>query len=173
MGKFLAILFLTVAIAASAQQEARVLKEAGLRKLGVWLGTWKAESTDTGAAGKVLAVSTGNWSANGNFLLVDQVVNNAGVKSDHLNVFAYNASTDDYTLTLVGIKGAAPWTVPLAYRGDTLIFHTSWMENGTKRYNRTLNVFSSPTNYRYIIQNSTDSLNWQTAGEGRAEKVGR
>jgi hypothetical protein len=66
----------------------------------------------------------------------------------------------------------APFTVPLAYSGDTLIFHSEYTDNGAKKYNRTLNIFSSSTSYRYVIQNSSDGVNWQTAGEGRSVKLG-
>lgn len=175
MKELLPILFLFVWLAASAQDgragKALVLKEAGLKKLGVFLGTWKAESTDTGAAGKISAVSTGSWSPIGDFLVVEQVVDNNGTKTNNLSIFQYNPATDDYTLTLVGIPGMAPFTVPMAYSGDTLVFHSEYTDNGVKKYNRTLNVFSSPKSYRYIIQNSTDSVNWQTAGAGRSVKV--
>lgn len=153
-------------------QQGTVLKEHGIKKLGVFWGTWKAVSTDAGDAGKISAVSTGSWSADGDFLVVEQAVDNHGKKANNLSIFQYNVSTDDYTLTLVGVPGMAPFTVPLAYSGDTLIFHSEWTENGMKKYNRTLNIFSSAASYRYIIQNSTDSVRWETTGEGVAERVG-
>ena len=172
MKKILLAGLLLIASDASVSAQGKVLKDAGLQKLSVFLGTWKAASTDTGEAGKISAVSTGSWSANGDFLVVEQVVNNHGKKGSNLSIFSYNAATDDYTLTLVGIAGMAPFTVPMAYSGDTLIFHSEYTDNGAKKYNRTLNIFSSPASYRYVIQNSSDGFNWQTAGEGRAEKAG-
>lgn len=168
----LALFFLIGLLPGTPVFAQKVLKGSGVLKLGVFLGTWNAESTDTAEAGKISAVSTGSWSAGGDFLVVEQVVTNDGVKANNLSIFQYNAATDDYTLTLVGIPGMAPFTVPLAYSGDTLIFHSEYMENGAKKYNRTLNIFSSPTSYRYVIQNSSDGVNWQTAGEGRATKRG-
>lgn len=175
MGKWLLALALVCGLfweKAVFAQHGRVLKDPGIKKLSVFLGTWKAASTDTGEAGKISAVSTGSWSANGDFLVVEQVVDNHGKKSNNLSIFQYNPGTDDYTLTLVGIPGMAPFTVPLTYRGDTLIFHSEWTEKVMKKYNRTLNIFSSTTSYRYIIQNSSDSTHWETAGEGKSERVG-
>jgi len=55
---------------APLQKDAKVLKEPGLQKLSIWLGAWKAESTDSAEAGKISAVSTGSWSADGDFLVV-------------------------------------------------------------------------------------------------------
>ena len=140
-------------------------------KLRVFIGTWKAESTDSANAGKVSSVYACTWSPNGNFLIADQKVSNHGALTNNLSIYNYNAATDDYTLTLVGIPGMAPWTVPIAYSGDTLIYHSEYTSDGKKMYNRTLNVFLSATNYKFLIQSSPDGTNWRTDGEGLARKI--
>ena len=154
-----------------AATEGKVLKGAGLARLGVFIGSWKAESTDSANAGKVSAVYTCSWSANGNFLIADQKVSNHGVSTNNLSVYNYNSATDDYTLTLVGIPGMAPFTIPVGYSGDTLIYHSEYSRDGKKMYNRTLNVFLSSTNYKFLIQSSSDGVLWHTDGEGLARKV--
>jgi len=151
--------------------QGKVLKGTGLAKLGVFIGTWKAESTDSANVGKVSSVYTCTWSPNGNFLIADQKVSNHGVSTNNLSVYNYNSSTDDYTLTLVGIPGMAPFTVPVAYSGDTLIYHTEFSRDGKKMYNRTLNVFLSASNYKFLIQSSADGMSWHTDGEGVARKI--
>ena len=162
---------LVLGAAGSVRAQSRVLGDKGLAKLGVFIGTWKAESTDSANAGKVSAEYTCTWSANGNFLIADQKVSNHGTSTNNLSIYSYNTTADDYTLTLVGIPGMAPFTIPVAYSGDTLIYHSEYTSEGKKMYNRTLNIFSSPTDYKFLIQNSTDGVNWRTDGEGVARKV--
>ncbi len=62
------------------------------------------------------------WAPNGNFLIADQAVNNAGTKSNNLSIYNYNPAKDDYTLTLVGIAGMEPFTIPMSYHADTLFY---------------------------------------------------
>lgn len=93
-----------------------------------------------------------------------------GSKTDNLSIYSYNSTTDDYTLTLVGIPDRAPLTVPIAYRGDTLIYHSAYTDNGRRYFNRMLNIFSSPSEYSYLIQSSEDTVHWQTNGEGRSDQ---
>jgi hypothetical protein len=155
-------------VSRSSAQPARVLKEEGLQKLSVFVGTWKAEATDAANKGKISAVNSCQWSVNGGFLIADQAVTINGTKVDNLSIYHYNAATDDYTLTIVGIPGREPFTVPIAYRGDTLIYHSVYTDNGKRYFNRTLNIFDSRDSYVYLIQASEDSVHWQTNGEGRS-----
>jgi hypothetical protein len=172
MKKLTVLLLLFVTGAVAYGQAARVLTGTGLQKLGVFLGTWKAESlVDSTHTNKISAVSTIAWSANGRYLVADQLVNNNGHETNNLSIYSYNADTDDYTLSLVGVPGMRPFSVPVAYKGDTLFYNGEYMDNGKKVYNRTLNIFSSPDSYVYKIQFSADGVNWRTDGEGTARKV--
>ena len=151
-----------------AAQTPLVLKDSGLKKLGVFIGSWYAESTDPNQP--VSASYTCQWAPNGNFLIADQAVNNAGTKSNNLSIYNYNPAKDDYTLTLVGIAGMEPFTIPITYHGDTLFYHSEYSNNGKKMYNRTLNIFLSPSSYTYLIQSSEDGEHWTTQGMGKAKK---
>ena len=143
-------------------QGVRVLKDSGLQKLKVFLGTWRALGSDSS---RISAINTCRWSPNGKFLVADQQVTNNGVTTNNLSIYNYNAETDDYTLTLVGLKGMGPFTVPITYHGDTLVY-----EGGSA--NRTLNIFESMERYRYVIQSSADGgKSWKTVGEGWSAKV--
>ena len=149
-------------------QKPLVLKDSGLKKLSVFIGSWFAESTDPGVA--VSANYTCQWAPNGNFLIADQAVNNAGTKSNNLSIYNYNPAKDDYTLTLVGIAGMEPFTIPMSYHGDTLFYNSENTINGKKMYNRTLNIFLSASSYIYLIQSSADGEHWKTDGMGKAKK---
>ncbi|HVS97220.1 MAG TPA: hypothetical protein VHE54_12085 [Puia sp.] len=162
---------LSLTLASAGYAQTKVLTAGGLRKLDVFVGTWRGEATDSANAGKISAINTCRWSPNGGFLIADQAVNMNGRKTNNLSIYSWNPATDDYTLTLVGIPGSAPFTVPIAYRGDTLIYHSAYTDNGRRYYTRTLNIFSSPDRYTYLIQSSEDSVHWQTNGQGRSQKI--
>jgi len=99
------------------------------------------------------------------------LVNNNGQETNNLSIYNYNADKDTYTLSLVGIPGVEPFSIGVLARGDTLFYNSEFMDNGKKVYSRTLNVFSSLTDYVYLIQFSEDGVSWRTNGEGKARKI--
>lgn len=155
-----------------AAQPARVLTGEGLKKLSVFVGTWKAESTvDATHPNPISATYTCQWSPNGRYLVADQLVNNNGKETNNLSIYTYNADKGDYTLSLVGVPGMEPFSIGVLARGDTLFYNSEFMNGGKKVYNRTLNIFNSGTDYIYKIQFSEDGVSWRTDGEGKARKV--
>jgi hypothetical protein len=84
------------------------------------------------------------------------VVDNKGTKTNDLSIYNHNMATDVNTLSLVGVPGMAPFTLPIAYQGDTLIYHSEYMYHGTKMYNRRLNVFRTSSNHTYFIYSASD-----------------
>jgi len=66
-----------------------------------------------------------------------------------------------------------PFAIDIVYKGDELIYISSYNDNGKKVYSRTLNDFVSPTYYTFKVQSSTDSLNWTTSMEGRSIKISK
>ena len=164
---------LSMAMGAGAfAQPARVLTGTGLKKLGIFLGTWRAESTiDSTHKDKIFATYTCQWSPNGAYLIADQLVNINGKETNNLFIYNYNADQDDYTLSPVGIPGMKPFTVPVSYDGDTLFYKSEYTDNGKKMYSRTLNVFTGLSSYFYKIQFSDDGVHWRTDGEGKAVKL--
>jgi len=153
-------------------QSARVLTGDGLKRLSVFVGTWKAESVvDAGHPDHINATYICQWSANGQYLVADQLVNNNGRETNNLSIYAYNADKGDYTLSLVGVPGMQPFSIGVFARGDTLFYNSEFMNGDKKVYNRTLNIFHSATDYVYKIQFSDDGVNWRTDGEGKARKA--
>ena len=157
-------------VAPADGQSPQVLKGTGLHKLDAFLGTWRAEATDSASKGKISAVNTIRWSPGGGFLIADQSVTIGDTHTNNLSIYSYNPGSDDYTLTIVGIPGRGPFSIPIAYSGDTLVYHSAYTDGGQRYYNRTLNIFKTPGEYVYLIQSSTDSVRWQTSGEGRSVK---
>lgn len=164
---------LVVASATGIAQSPAVLKESGLKKLSAFLGTWKAEN-DPDSTGKsaTSAVYTCQWSANGNYLIADQKVTNNGATTNNLSIYNYNPEKDDYTLTLVGIPGMQPFTIPVTYKGDELYYLGSYTDNsGKKILTRTVNSFLSSTSYTFKVQSSEDGEHWTTSMSGKSTKI--
>jgi hypothetical protein len=159
----LAVLFCSLACAClpALGQDAKVLKESGTQKLAVFLGTWRSAGVDSE---KISALFNCRWSPNGGYLIADQQITMNGATTNSLSIYNYNPETKDYTITLVGIKGMAPFTAPIVCHGDTLIYGGG--------ANRTLNIFESAERYRYVIQSSGDGgRSWKTLAEGWSRKV--
>jgi hypothetical protein len=64
-------------------QNGKILNVSGLKKLSVFIGTWRSQS-HTIFKDNTFAVYTCNWSANGNFLVCDQIVTNSDGKTNNL-----------------------------------------------------------------------------------------
>ncbi len=149
------------------------LKETGLKRLSAFVGTWKADNDpDSSGESAVSAISTIQWSANGNYLIADQKVTNQGTTTNNLSIYSYNADKDDYTLTLVGVPGMEPFTIPVTYKGDELFYLGSYTDNsGKKIYTRTVNSFLSPTTYTFKVQSSDDNEHWTTSLSGKSTRI--
>jgi len=167
------ISFLIAAILAATSgfsQNGRVLKDTGLQKLKIFEGTWIGRN-NPGSGDNTSARTTCRWSANGQFLVCDQVITNKDNKAtNNLAIYSYD-SAGYYKLSLVGIPGMAPFSTPVISRQDTLIYPGEYIDHGEKIYSRTLNVFLSPTYYQYFVQWSKDKINWTTAMQGTSLKV--
>ena len=146
----------------------KILTDTGLHKLNVFVGTWKSQNNpDDGTS----AVYSCKWSDNGNFLVCDQAVTSAGKKTNNLAIYSYDVENKHYNLSLVGIPGMEPFSIPVFSEGDTLSYPGEYMDNGQKVYNRTLNIFSSPSSYQFKIQSSKDGKQWTTSMEGKSVKI--
>lgn len=151
---------------------AKVLTEQGVKKLSVFVGTWQAHGNpDSTGKTPPSAVTTCQWSANGQYLVCDQLVTNEGKQTNNLSIYSYKPDDDSYTLSLVGIPGMDPFNVPVTYKGDEFIYSGEYTVEGKKTFTRTLNIFSSATEYIYKVQSSADGINWTTHAEGQSHKV--
>lgn len=152
-------------------QDGKVLKGSGLDKLKVLIGTWK---TVTNVSNARSSVSTITFSPDRQFIISDQIIENAGRQMNSLSVYTYNARGDSYAMTTLGTQGMAPFTIPLTFKGDVMIFTGgSYLNNGKKVYNRTINTFINPKCYTYAVQTSADSINWRATMEGNTIKTSK
>jgi hypothetical protein len=168
------LLFAGLATSASGlAQSPAVLKDNGIKKLTVFIGTWRAEN-DPDSTGKsaTSAVYTCQWSANGNYLIADQKVTNQGTTTNNLSIYSYNPDKDGYSLAVVGVPGMEPWSIPVTYKGDELYYLGSYTDNsGKKIYTRTVNTFLSWSSYTFKVQSSEDGEHWTTSIQGKSTKI--
>ena len=167
---FLIVLLLPVV---AFSQRPVVLKDSELKKLGIFIGKWKAENDpdSTGKSG-ISATYTCQWSANGGYLIADQQVMNNGQSTNNLSIYNYNPQKDTYTLSLVGIPGMQPFSILVTYKGDELYYLSDYTDNaGKKVYTRTVNSFLSATSYTFKVQSSADGEHWVTSMQGKARKL--
>ena len=168
------LLFAALMTSASGlAQSPVVLKESGIKKLAVFIGTWRADN-DPDSTGKsdVSSVYTCQWSSNGNYMIADQKATNHGVMINNLSIYSYNADKDGYTLAVVGVPGMEPFSIPITYKGDELYYLGSSIDNNGKTiFARTVNTFLSSTDYTFKVQSSEDGEHWTTSMQGKAHKI--
>jgi hypothetical protein len=164
------LLSLTFFSAGGFCQEAKVLKETGIKKMSVFLGTWKAGNTATSNNSTTSTTSCG-WSLNGRYLVCDQMIHQPEGLTNNLSIYSYDSLSDSYLLILVGIPHTDPFSIPVTARGDTLFYTGSYMDHDKKVFTRTLNIFKSFSSYIFISQSSPDGFSWVTTLEGSASKT--
>jgi hypothetical protein len=150
-------------------QSGKILHATGMKKLSVFLGTWKGENKP-GSSNNTKSITSCSWSLNGRYLICDQLIDQAGVRSNNLSIYSYDSLHDSYLLSLVGIPNTEPFSIPMTAHGDTLIYTGSYTDNGKKIFTRTLNIFGSSSFYLFISQYSTDGDSWINTLEGSASK---
>jgi hypothetical protein len=153
-------------------QNGKILQATGIKKLSVFLGSWKGENKP-GSSNNTNSTTSCSWSINGRYLICDQLIDQAGVRSNNLSIYSYDSLHDSYLLSLVGIPNTEPFSIPITARGDTLIYSGSYMDNGKKIFTRTLNIFRNSSFYIFISQYSTDGDSWTNTLEGSASKSGQ
>ena len=153
----------------SMGQKASVLKAEGIQKMNVFTGTWKSEN-DTLYKDRTSAIFNCKWSPNGKYLICDQIVSGKAGKTNNLAIYSFD-SNNHYQLSLVGIPGVDPFSIPVISKGDTLVYPGSYTSNGHKIYNQTLNIFTNYKKYRFIVQYSEDSIHWTTTLAGTTIKL--
>jgi hypothetical protein len=165
--KIIGIIFLLTTYAYG--QNGNILQATGTKKLSVFLGAWKGENKP-GSSNNTNSTTSCSWSLNGRYLICDQLIDQAGVRSNNLSIYSYDSLHDSYLLSLVGIPNMEPFSIPMTAHGDTLIYSGSYMDNGKKIFTRTLNIFRSSSFYIFISQYSTDGGSWINTLEGSASK---
>jgi hypothetical protein len=166
---FLLLFFLSVC---AQGQNGTILIDNGVKKLSVFLGTWKGENKP-GSEQVTTSVTSCGWSLNGRYLVCDQLVDQPAGKSNNLSIYNYDSLHDSYLLSIVGLPNTDPFSIPVTARGDTLIYSGAYTDQGKKIFTRTLNIFKSSSFYIFITQYSSDSTSWITTHEGSASKISR
>jgi hypothetical protein len=169
IGLFILLIILVLYTPAYGQH-GEILKEQGLKKLSVFLGTWKGEN-NPGSSNTTTSNTSCGWSLNGRYLVFDQLIDQAGIHSDNLSIYSYDSLHDSYLLSLVGIPDTEPFSIQMTARADTLIYSGSYLDHGKKIFTRTLNIFKRSSLYVFISQYSGDGSSWINTLEGSASKL--
>jgi len=92
--------------------------------------------------------------------------------SNDLSIYSRDPDKDGYTLTVVGVPGMQPFSIPITYKGDEFYYLGSYTDdNGKKVYTRTVNTFLSPSSYTFKVQSSQDGEHWMTNMQGKSRKI--
>jgi hypothetical protein len=150
--------------------------DADTEKLGAFLGQWesagKMVDTAYSHANQITATTNCNWSANGRFLICDQI--NRDAKNNvhnQLTIYAHKKE-GDYTYTSFQDAGERPFTGMLKIEGNTWTYTGGEFEDKGKKIKfRTINVFTSSNTDTFRVEYSEDGGSWKTTGEGTFRKT--
>jgi len=145
-------------------------------KLGAFLGQWesvgKMVDTAYSHANQITATTNCTWSANGRFLICDQI--NRDAKNDvhnQLTIYAHRKE-GDYTYTSFQDAGERPFTGTLKIEGNTWTYTGGEFEDKGKKIKfRTINIFTSSNIDTFRVEYSEDGGPWKTTGEGTFRRI--
>lgn len=148
-------------------------KAAGVDELERFLGTWSSPGTlyDTpySKAGTATATTTCAWSLDRVFMICQQSIALNGKPNHALSIYTYDAMKNQYRFFNVRPDGGDGSVISVA--GDTVTYTNSFTDKGKQVTIRTLNVWESPTLYRWRTEYTTDSgKTWTLMASGTAQK---
>jgi Protein of unknown function (DUF1579) len=173
------VLIFCVAVGASnaADTPQKSVTPLETAKLGAFLGQWESEGKDYetvyGHARQITSKTSCNWSANGGFLICDQInQDSTGTSHNQLTVYAYNKKDGTYTYSTFQDAGAKPFTGTLKIEGNVWTYSGGNFEQSGKKVRfQTVNVFTSSSVETFKVEFSENDGPWTTSGEGTSHKV--
>jgi|SRR6516164_4758247 hypothetical protein len=163
------VLFFAVACCATVV----AARAAGVDDLGRFLGTWTSPGTlyDTAysKAGTATATNTCAWSSDHVFMICQQSITLNGKLSHAISIYTYDAVKSQYHFFNVGPDGGDGSIISVV--GDTVTYSNSFTDKGKQVTILTLNVWESPTLYRWRTEYTTDSgKTWTLMASGTSQR---
>ncbi|MGB8910036.1 MAG: DUF1579 family protein [Candidatus Cybelea sp.] len=146
---------------------------APLDELDRFAGTWQSSGTFVDGpyskAGTTTATTTCAWSTGRAFMICQQSVSMDGKMTYGLGVYTYDETASAYRFYNVQTGQTTSSTITVA--GNTITYPFSFTDNGKNVAIRTLNVWDSPSVYRWRSEYSTDGgMNWKLMGSGSSQR---
>ncbi len=136
-------------------------------------GTWQSHGTFVNGpyskASTSTATTTCAWSTGHTFMICQQSVSTDGKVSDDLGIYTYDGAARAYRFYNVETARTTASTITVA--GNTITYPFSFTDKGKKVAIRTLNIWDSPSLYRWRAEYSTDGgTSWQVMGSGSSQR---
>jgi hypothetical protein len=146
---------------------------APLDELDRFAGTWQSHGTFVNGpyskASTSTATTTCAWSTGHTFMICQQSVSTDGKVSDDLGVYTYDGAARAYRFYNVETARTTASTITVA--GNTITYPFSFTDKEKKVAIRTLNIWDSPSLYRWRAEYSTDGgTSWQVMGSGSSQR---
>lgn len=146
---------------------------APLDELDRFAGTWQSHGTFVDGpyskANSSTATTTCAWSTGRTFMICQQSVSTGGKTSDDLGIYTYDEAGGAYHFYNVQTGRTTSSAITVA--GNTITYPFSFTDNGKNVTIRTLNIWDSPSLYRWRSEYSTDSgKTWNLMGSGSSQR---
>lgn len=144
-----------------------------LDSLDRFAGTWHSQGTFVdspyGKAGTADATTTCAWSTSHTFMICQQSVTMSGATTADVAIYTYDADAKVYRFYNVQTNRAVPIVITVDDKSVT--YPVSFKNNGRDVTIRTVNVWDSPSLYRWRTEYSNDNgATWVPMASGTSQR---
>jgi hypothetical protein len=146
---------------------------APLDELDRFAGTWQSQGTFVNGPYSKPSTSTAKttcaWSTGHTFMICQQSVSTDGKTTDDLGIYTYDRAASAYRFYNIQTARTTSSTITVA--GNTITYPFSFTDNGKNVTIRTLNIWDSPSLYRWRTEYSTDGgTSWRLMASGSSQR---
>ncbi len=142
-------------------------------ELGRFEGAWHSQGTFVQTAYSKARATTATticaWAIDRSYMVCQQKVADGDAREYDLGVYSYEDATHEYRF--YSIRAGRSTTSAITVDGNTISYPFSFTDGDKQVMIRTLNVWASPTLYRWRSEYSTDAgATWTLMGSGTSQK---
>jgi hypothetical protein len=143
------------------------------KPLGVFVGHWegggKFATTAMSTAGSVTSKTDCAWSAQGHYLVCEQILTDE--KGTHQQLTVYTPSDEGSDFTYYTITGSgSPFTGKVKIEGNVWTYDNRFEQDGKKTEVRTINTFTGDEE-SFKTEYAIDGGAWTTMLEGKSQRT--
>lgn len=161
------------AIALAMAGSAMPAGAAPLDELDRFTGTWQSQGTFVNTpyskAHSATGTTTCAWSDDHTFMICQQRVSDSGDLETDVAVYTYDDAAKVYRFSNIQRQHTTSLTITIT--GNTVTYPLTFVDNGKNVSIRTLNIWESPTLYRWRTEYSLDDgATWKLMASGTSQR---
>jgi hypothetical protein len=162
-----------VILCAAALLQARPATASPIDELGRFEGTWHNQGTFVATpyskARATTATTICAWAIDRSYMVCQQKVADGDALEYDLGIYSYEEATREYRF--YSVRAGRATAAVIGVDGNTISYPFSFTDGDKQIMIRTLNVWATPTLYRWRSEYSADAgATWSLMGSGNSQK---